>query len=183
MSAVVRAKAFDADFSEIGVGWEEVGEVGITVSTWLSDARGGREAVDGLLSSLSWVFTGAPVAPTASRNLVYRPLRPCETTSPAPFPLFSEDGEDRGGGAKSLNVVSASDWLAVLCILSRVLASCSRSTTEAVDTEFIESRRCLRLTGEGIDAETGDPGTGFMGVPSGIVEPTTRASLSAPGLC
>lgn len=92
-------------------------------------------------------------APTASLSRLYRPLRPWCTRSPA-APLLSEAGAAPGGGAKSLKVVRESHWLAEVCILSRVWASCSLSAMELTEMEFMESRRVLR--GELTDPEAGE---------------------------
>lgn len=99
------------------------------VSTRERDDTEGRElwpgAIDDLLeatsdvcpepslisfASFGMVLVGLP-PPTASRNRLYKPLRPFCTNSPAPG-LFSKAGIPSGGGAKSLKVVKDSHRLA-----------------------------------------------------------------------
>jgi len=64
-----------------------------------------------LLASSASCAEPLPTALTASLNRVYKPLSPCCTRSPA-VALFSEEGSEPGGGAKSLKVVRTPDWLA-----------------------------------------------------------------------
>ena len=71
--------------------------------------------------------------------------------------------EAAGGGAKSLNVVKESHWLAEVCIWSRAEASCSLSMVALVVIEASEPRRPLRLMGEEIFKERGEP-VGFWGL-------------------
>jgi hypothetical protein len=91
------------------------------VSIRVSDETDGREAwlgaIDDLLEAAS---EGCPVPsfpspPTASRNRLYRPLRPFCTNSPAPV-LPSKGSAPSGGGAKSLKVVKDSQRLAEVWI-------------------------------------------------------------------
>jgi hypothetical protein len=63
--------------------------------------------------------------------------------------LLSEVGNEPGGGAKSLKVVRASDWLADVWILSRLREKCSLSACEDTESEVVESRRDREFTGEG----------------------------------
>jgi hypothetical protein len=100
-----------------------------------------------LVSSTSCVAP-LPTAPTASLNRVYSPLRPCCTRSPV-VDLLSEVGNEPGGGAKSLKVVRASDWLADVWILSRLREKCSLSACEDTESDVAESRRDREVTGEG----------------------------------
>lgn len=71
------------------------------------------EAASTLLTSSK--ESSGDFTPTASFNLLYSPLKPCCTRSPAP-PFLSEVGEELGGAAKSLKVVKTSDWLAEVWI-------------------------------------------------------------------
>lgn len=170
-----RGNPLAEEISEIGVGWVEVGDAGRIVSRWLREVRAVRGA--GPSSSLAGDFGVAVEALTASRKRLYRPLRPCWTSSPATLPFASVDGEVRGGRVKSLNVVSASDWLADVWILSSVLASCSLSTTELVESEFTESRRRRKLTGDGKFVDTGDSVTGRDVVLLGMMQGRRRVPV------
>ncbi|KAL2261372.1 hypothetical protein VTK26DRAFT_4286 [Humicola hyalothermophila] len=98
-------------------------------------------------SSLSCVEP-LPPTPTASLKRLYKPLSPCWTNSPA-VALVSEAGSELGGGAKSLKVVRASDWLAVEWILSRSRVSCSLSICEDLDIDIVEPRRGRSPIGDG----------------------------------
>lgn len=114
----------------------------------------------GVLSSCAGLFD-VPT-PTTSRKRLTSPLMPCCTRSPA-VALCSVAGTVPGGGAKSLKVVRASDWLAEVWILSRVFASCSFSVVEATDIELIESRRFRTSVGEPIDPDAGEADTCLEG--------------------
>ena len=58
-----------------------------------------------------------------------------------PSPLLSVLADGGGGEANSLNVVSVSEWLAVLCILSNARANCSLSTAVDPEAEAKDPRR------------------------------------------
>jgi hypothetical protein len=94
--------------------------------------------------SLSPLFDGGPVLSfppvTAPRKRLYKPLRPFCIISPA-RPLFSGLEEEGGGDANSLNVVRDSDWLAVMCILSKAWESCSLSMAVLLENEAMDPRR------------------------------------------
>jgi hypothetical protein len=84
--------------------------------------------------------------PTAPRNRLYSPLRPFCMISPAK-PLLSRFADEGGGEANSLKVVSVSEWLAVLCILSKAWANCSLSTGADPVIEARDPRRDRRPRG------------------------------------
>lgn len=135
---------------------------------------GCAEASFDSLDSLGTAFVGL-LPPTASRNLLYNPLRPFCTRSPAPARL-SEAGVPSGGGAKSLNVVRVSHRLAEVCILSRAYASCSLSMVD--DMEVVEPRRGLKLIGDPSGPGEGDPAGGLDALPLAMI----RVCMGADGL-
>lgn len=116
--------------------------------------------------------------PTASLKRLYSPLRPCWTRSPA-VPLASIVGRLPGGGAKSLKVVRAPDWLADVWIWSSVMASRSLSCEE-IETDASESRRGRAVPGEGgvERAKEGGLGALVLAMPLSLV----RRGLCSGGL-
>jgi hypothetical protein len=78
--------------------------------------------------------------------------------------LLSEEGSKAGGSAKSLKVVSTSDWLADVWILSSARAICSLSAAgEDTESDIVESRRGRESVGDGgAEGPKEGPKDGFL---------------------
>jgi hypothetical protein len=90
-------------------------------------------------------------------SLLYNPLRPPWTISPAPARLLlSLPYEDDGGGPKSSKVVRVSTLDAEVCIWSRAWARTSLSGWDREDVEMMEPLRdAIPLIGRRVEDEEG----------------------------